>query len=162
MGTAVAIQRTMRSAELARLAGVRTATLRHYEHVGVLQVPQRTTGNYRVYPASALDRVRLARRALSFGFSLAELARIFKVRERGGVPCSEARELGKAKLVDVERRLAELSSLRVQLKKILHDWDGRWKRTSATERAQLLETLPEATVPMTSGKNSLKRGQRKS
>jgi len=162
MGTTVKIGSTMKSAELARLAGVSTDALRHYERVGVLPAPQRTAGNYRVYPAEALDRVRLIRRALSFGFSLAELARIFKVRERGGVPCGEARELGKAKLADVERRLAELASLRVQLKRVLRDWDKRLTQTSTTERARLLESLPEAAVPITSGKNSLKRGQKKS
>jgi DNA-binding transcriptional MerR regulator len=161
MGTTAEIGHTMRSAELARLAGVSTDALRHYERVGVLPRPQRTAGNYRVYPASALDRVRLVRRALSFGFSLAELARIFKVRERGGVPCREARELGKAKLADVERRLGELTTLRAQLKKVLVDWDGRLTRTPSNQRAQLLESLPEAEAPMTSGKISLKRGQRK-
>jgi DNA-binding transcriptional MerR regulator len=161
MGTAAEIRRTMRSAELARIAGVSTDALRHYERVGVLPAPQRTAGNYRVYPASALDRVRLIRRCLAFGFSLAELARIFKVRERGGIPCRTARELGEAKLADVERRLAELTPLRAQLKKILRDWDGRLARAAVTEHAKLLESLPEAAVPMTSGKISLKRGHRK-
>ena len=162
MGTAAEIRHTMRSAELARRAGVSTDALRHYERVGVLPAPQRTAGNYRVYPASALDRVRLVRRCLAFGFSLAELARIFKVRERGGIPCREARELGKSKLADVERRLAELISLRAQLKTILCDWDRRLARTASSERARLLESLPEAKVPMTSGKIPLKRGHRKS
>jgi DNA-binding transcriptional MerR regulator len=162
MGTAAEIRRTMRSAELARLAGVSTDALRHYERVGVLPAPQRTAGNYRVYPASALDRVRLIRRCLAFGFSLAELARIFKVRERGGIPCREARELGKSKLEDVERRFSELATLRVQLKKILRDWDRRLARTATTEHARLLESLPEAAVRMTSVKISPKRGHRKS
>jgi DNA-binding transcriptional MerR regulator len=161
MGTTGTIGSTMKSAQLARLAGVSTDALRHYERVGVLPAPQRTAGNYRVYPAGALDRVRLIRRALSFGFSLAELARIFKVRERGGIPCREARELGMAKLADVERRLAELASLRVQLKKVLRDWDNRLTQASSTERARLLESLPESAVSMTSGKISLKRGHRK-
>lgn len=160
MGTAAEIRRTMRSAELARLAGVSTDSLRHYERVGVLPVPQRTAGDYRIYPPSALDRVRLIRRCLAFGFSLAELARIFKVRERGGIPCREARDLGKAKLADLERRLAELTSLRAQLKKILRDWDRRLGRTEATEHARLLESLPDTAVPMTSGKIPFKRGHR--
>ena len=61
------------SGELARLAGVSPDTLRHYERVGVLQKPARSENNYRVYPESALPRVMLVRRALAFGFSLAEL-----------------------------------------------------------------------------------------
>src|SRR6476660_7214504 len=74
MGSTATIGSTMKSAELARLARVSTDALRHYERVGVLPAPQRTAGNYRVYPPEALNRVHLIRRALSFGFSLAELA----------------------------------------------------------------------------------------
>jgi DNA-binding transcriptional MerR regulator len=161
MGTAGETGRPMRSAELARRAGVGTDALRHYERVGVLPAPERTAGNYRVYPASALERVRMVRRALAFGFSLAELASIFRVRERGGIPCRAAQELGKAKLVEVERRLAELSELRAQLKKLLRDWDKRLARVSGTQRAKLLESLPDTAVSMTSGKNPLKRGHRR-
>lgn len=161
MGTEAENGRTMRSTELARRAGVSTDALRHYERMGVLPAPQRTAGNYRVYPAGALERVRMVRHALAFGFSLAELADIFHVRDRGGAPCRAARELGKAKLADVEQRLAELTALRAQLKKMLRDWDRRLARVSGTERARLLETLPEAAVSMTSRKNPLKRGHRK-
>ena len=157
----VAKGQVMRSSELARRAGVSTDALRHYERVGVLPRPQRTAGNYRVYPASALDRVRLVRRCLAFGFSLSELARIFNVRDRGGIPCHQARELGKVKLAEVEQRLAELSALRAQLKEVLRDWDRRLARTSNSERAGLLESLPSATVSMTSEKISLKRGHKK-
>lgn len=161
METAAEVRGVMRSAELARRAGVSTDALRHYERVGVLPAPQRTAGNYRVYPASALDRVRLVRRSLAFGFSLPELARIFNLRDQGGVPCRQARELGKAKLAEVERRLAELSALRAQLKKVLRDWDRRLARTPNSERARLLESLPDGAGSMASGKISLKRGNRK-
>jgi DNA-binding transcriptional MerR regulator len=161
MGTEAETGRTMRSAELARRAGVSTDALRHYERVGVLPAPERTAGNYRVYPAAALERVRMVRRALTFGFSLAELADIFRVRDRGGTPCRAARELGTAKLADVEQRLAELTVLRAQLKKLLLDWDKRLARVSGAERAKLLESLPDAAVSMTSRKNPLKRGHKK-
>jgi DNA-binding transcriptional MerR regulator len=157
----VTTAQVMRSAELARRAGVSTDALRHYERVGVLPRPQRTAGNYRVYPASALDRVRLVRRCLLFGFSLSELARLFNVRDRGGIPCHQARELGKLKLAAVEQKLAELSVLRSQLKKVLRDWDRRLARTSKSERARLLESLPDAAVSMTSGRISPKRGHKK-
>ena len=58
-----------RSGELAELAGVSTDTLRHYERKGVLARPLRTANDYRQYPATALQRVRLVRRALSVGFT---------------------------------------------------------------------------------------------
>jgi len=43
----------MRSGQLAHLTGVSTDTLRHYERLGLLPLPQRTAGNYREYPPTS-------------------------------------------------------------------------------------------------------------
>jgi hypothetical protein len=69
-----------RSGELAELAGVSSDTLRHYERKGVLARPLRKANDYRQYPVSALQRVRLIRRAIAVGFTLDELASVFSVR----------------------------------------------------------------------------------
>jgi len=61
----------MHSGQLARQSGVSTDTLRHYERLGLLSLPQRTPGNYREYPPTSQQRVELIRRALTIGFSLA-------------------------------------------------------------------------------------------
>ena len=60
--------------ELGRLTGVSTDTLRHYERKGVLGIPARSQGGYRLYPPDAVGRVRLVRRALAIGFTLQDLA----------------------------------------------------------------------------------------
>ena len=49
----------MRSGQLARLTGVSTDTLRHYERLGLLALPQRTAGNYRDYSPASQQRVEL-------------------------------------------------------------------------------------------------------
>ena len=113
----------MKSGELARLAGVSTDTLRHYERIGVLAVARRTANGYRQYPDQALDRVNLVRRALAMGFSLSELTRILKERDRGGAPCRQVRALATEKLAQLERRIAEAQLLRDQLKTTLKSWD---------------------------------------
>ena len=71
---------------LARLTGVSSDTLRHYEKVGVLPKPPRTASGYRQYPESAVQRVRMVRRAMAVGFTLEELARVLQVKDRGGAP----------------------------------------------------------------------------
>ena len=73
----------LNSGELAKSAGVSTDTLRHYERKGVLTRPLRGRNGYRQYPASALDRVRLVRRALAVGFTLDELAGILAFATTG-------------------------------------------------------------------------------
>jgi DNA-binding transcriptional MerR regulator len=71
---------------LARLTGVSTDTLRHYERKGVLGIPARSQGGYRLYPPEAVGRVRLVRRALAIGFTLHDLAAALSERARGGTP----------------------------------------------------------------------------
>ena len=141
MGDAVPERTPLRSGELARLAGVSTDTLRHYERKGVLARPRRAANGYRQYPPGALARVLLVRRALAVGFTLDELARVLSVRDGGAAPCKEVRALAATKLAEVEERLAQLVELRDELRATLKDWDGRLAQTTDGGRASLLESL---------------------
>ena len=129
------------SGELARQAGVSPDTLRHYERIGVLPRPPRTESGYRRYPPSAVDRVRLIRRALAIGFSLDELRKFLQVRDRGGAPCRNVRALAAVKLDQTEQRIAELEALRDQLKAMLSDWDARLAGAPDGQPVRLLESL---------------------
>lgn len=133
----------MRSGELAHLSGVSSDTLRHYERQGLLPKPPRSAGGYRQYPATALDRVLLIRRALSIGFSLPELTTIVKMRDHGRPPCKEARALVATKLRDVKQQMRDLVAMRRQLERTLDDWDSRLARTAKGQPAHLLESLPD-------------------
>jgi DNA-binding transcriptional MerR regulator len=133
----------LRSAALARLAGVSADTLRHYEGKGLLQPPPRTPGGYREYPPEALARVRLVRRAVALGFTLDELARILAVRDRGGAPCRSVRALAETKLATIEARLATLSEARDLLRRVLERWDLLLAHAPAGTRAGLLDALED-------------------
>ena len=145
-----------RSGELARAAGVSTDTLRHYERKGVLPAPRRAENGYRQYPSDALARVRMVRGALAIGFTLDELARLLKTRNRGGAPCREVRALAGRKLSEVEARLSELAALRERLREVLAGWDTRLASSAEGERASLLETLLSAA---TAGGKPARRGR---
>jgi DNA-binding transcriptional MerR regulator len=147
------VSSTLLAGELARTCGVSTDTLRHYERVGVLARPPRTHAGYRRYPLEAVARVRLVRRALGAGFTLAELSRILRTRDQGGAPCREVRTLAAEKLEQLDRQVADLAALRDRLRDLLHDWDDRLRATPEGGRALLLETLGEAPC----GKKRLKR-----
>jgi DNA-binding transcriptional MerR regulator len=135
--------RRLRSADLARLAGVSADTLRHYELKGLLPRVPRSANGYREYPAEACTRVRLVRRAVALGFTLDEIARILAVRDRGGAPCRSARALAEEKLRAIESRLAELSLARDSLRAVLRHWDARLAQTPQEERAGLLDALED-------------------
>lgn len=131
----------LRAGELARAVGVSADTLHHYERKGVLAPSRRSANGYREYPLEAVARVRLVRRALGIGFTLDELAQIFRARDRGGVPCREVRALAASKLAGVEERLRELVSVREELRAVVGEWDARLAKTPAGARAGLLESL---------------------
>ena len=148
------------SGELADLAGVSRDTLRHYERKGVLPRPLRGHNGYRQYPAEALQRVQLVRRALSVGFTLDELARVLKVRDAGGAPCDQVRKIAAQKLLDVQDQLRKLTALRDDLQKTLRDWDTRLDRRAGGNRANLLESL-SADTPAKRSHRSIKRKKEK-
>ncbi len=136
-----AMKAYLRSGEMARLAGVSPDTLRHYERKGLLPAPRRSPNGYREYHISLLDRVRMIRRALSVGFTIDELASVFRERDRGGAPCMRVRSLAEEKLTEVEARLAEIKALRDDLHETIRDWDSRLAHSAHGERALLLESL---------------------
>jgi len=131
----------LQSGELARLAGVSTDTLRHYERLKLLSTPRRSPGNYRMYPANTLDRVRLIRRALAVGFSLPELVKVLKIRDDGGAPCRQVKLLLEEKLAVLDVQIADLTAMRAHLRNVLKDWEQRLLGTPDGKPARLLETL---------------------
>jgi DNA-binding transcriptional MerR regulator len=132
---------TFTSSELARLTGVSTDTLRHYERKRVLPPPRRSANGYRRYPADAVTRVQLVQRALRVGFSLDELARSLGERERGGTPCRRVRALVAERLADLEARIRDLVTLRGEMQQLLREWDDRLAAAPAGQQARLLDLL---------------------
>jgi MerR family transcriptional regulator, copper efflux regulator len=132
---------TLSRSALAKLTGVSPDTIRHYERKGVLPAPPRTANGYRRYPADAVQRVRLVQRALTIGFTLDELQRVLRQREKGGAPCREVRAIVAARFAELQERVKDLTALRDELAQVLDDWDDRLKATPAGRQARLLDAL---------------------
>jgi MerR family mercuric resistance operon transcriptional regulator len=100
---------------LAAAAGVHVETIRYYQRRGLLPEPKRPTGGVRRYGEDAAARLRFIKRAQDIGFTLDEVAELLKL-ERG---CRDAHDLAAAKLVGVERRLADLRRIRRTLRELI-------------------------------------------
>ena len=127
--------------DVAQVTGVSTDTLRHYERQGLLPAVARTDSGYRRYSPATIERVLLIQRALVVGFSLAELKRVFNVRDKGGAPCRNVRALVGERLDELNRRIDQLLVLREELRALLVDWDARLSKTPQGQRAHLLDAL---------------------
>jgi DNA-binding transcriptional MerR regulator len=136
----------LRSGALAKATGLSPDSIRHYERIGVLPRASRTDSGYRVYPASAVERVLVVQRALRIGFTLAELAEVLKARDAGGAPCRRVYQLAQEKLKGIEADLEALKRTKRYVQKVLADWEQRIQRTGAGQKSHLLYSLSEAVM----------------
>jgi len=127
---------------MARRCGVSTDTVRHYEKLGLLKPAGRPDGRYREYGSDAIERLRTIRAAVGVGFTLADLQRFLRVRDRGGAPCRQVRAAAAARLAEVDGRIRELQDLRGLLERVLATWDEKLDRTPDGAQARLLDMLP--------------------
>lgn len=149
--------RTLRSGELAAMAGISRDALRYYERHGLMPSAQRTGNGYRVYQTETLDRIRLIRAALGIGFTVEELARILSKRDKGLVPCQQVHALALEKARLLEIRITQMQALRQALGAAIRGWGSKLRSTGPHKRAGLLEMFvashpesPEAISPLIS------------
>lgn len=108
--------------KLGHLAGVTADTVRFYERAGLLNNAQRSTSGYRLYGAADVDRVRFIRRARDLGFSLEEVAQLLALSDGQGAP--RIREVAEKRLVEIDRRLAEITRVREALAALVEGVQG--------------------------------------
>ena len=105
----------MRIGELAAAAGTTTKTLRFYEERGLLPQAERGANGYRDYGPEALSRLDFIRRGRAAGLTLAQIREVIDIREAGDAPCHHVADLLTARLVDIDRQIADLDALRAAL-----------------------------------------------
>ncbi len=98
--------------ELARRAGVHVETIRYYQRLGLLPIPDRPPSGFRRYREEDLQRLRFIRRAQKMGFTLREIGELLRLEQ---ADCRQVRQLAEQKLAQVESKLAELARLRAVL-----------------------------------------------
>ncbi|MEV8437616.1 MerR family transcriptional regulator [Actinosynnema sp. NPDC051121] len=108
----------LRSGQLAEAAGVNHQTLRYYERRGLLSEPERTPGGHRLYPPEALTVLRVIKAAQRLGFTLDEISDLLDVRRRRR-PGPRGEPRLRAKLAEVEARIADLAVIRDTLRTAL-------------------------------------------
>ncbi len=105
----------MRIGELATATGTTTKTLRFYEENGLLPHTKRAANGYRDYGPEALSRLDFIRRGRAAGLTLAQIREVIDIRDAGDAPCHHVHQLLTARLVDIDRQIADLHALRAAL-----------------------------------------------
>ena len=114
----------LRPSQLARSAGVNTATLRYYGRRGLLPEPPRAPNGYRLYPASAVRLIRFIKRAQEVGFTLREIQEFLEVAADPRADCGSVCGSVEQKLAEVELRVRELRLKGRRLRELLRSCPG--------------------------------------
>lgn len=102
--------------ELARATGTKVETIRYYERIGLLDAPGRTPGNYRAYDGIHLNRLSFIRRSRDLGFSLEQVRALLDLADQKDRPCEAVDKIATFHLAEVERKIADLTALRQELR----------------------------------------------
>jgi DNA-binding transcriptional MerR regulator len=105
--------------EAARASGVKIPTIRYYEQIGLLPSPSRTDGNRRLYEPGDLDRLAFIRHARELGFEIKAIRTLLSLQDHPEQSCAEADDMARARLAEVERRIASLSALKSELERMI-------------------------------------------
>ncbi|MCP9232962.1 helix-turn-helix domain-containing protein [Mesorhizobium sp. M0045] len=107
--------------ELSRRAEVKIPTIRYYEQIGLLPETGRTEGKQRRYGRRAVARLAFIRHARELGFEVDAIRTLLSLQDDPDQSCARADEIAKARLVEVEKRIASLKALRRELRKMVEE-----------------------------------------
>lgn len=114
----------MRIGELAAMSGVTRDALRYYERRGLLPHARRTSGGFREYDASAVDRLRFVKAAQAHGLTLAEIHDLVNHRaDAGRARCRHVRDLLSRKIAQLDERRRELDAFCRTLRELQEECD---------------------------------------
>lgn len=135
----VQMTRGLTIGQLAQAAGVGVETIRFYERQGLITQPPRRRSGFRQYPAEVARRVRFIRRAKELGFTLKEISELLSLRVDPDTTRADVRAMTRAKLADVERKLAELQTIKRALDRLVSTCRGQ----GPTSGCPILDLLDE-------------------
>lgn len=104
--------------ELSRQTGVKIPTIRYYEQMGLLDPPERTSGNQRRYSNSGLAQLSFIRHGRELGLSMKDIGELLQLNNHPEMPCHDAHQIAISHLNSVKNRIAKLVLLEKELTRI--------------------------------------------
>jgi len=102
----------MNIGEVAVKSGVPAKTIRYYEDVGLIPPARRTESGYRNYDDRDLETLRFVQRARSLGFSVKDVGALLALWHDSARASAEVKALAADHVSEIDRKLAELKSMR--------------------------------------------------
>jgi len=104
-------------------SGLPPKTIRYYEQIGLLKADRAGNG-YRDYSMSDVHRLRFLQRSRSLGFSVEECRQLLSLYSDKERESADVKAIAEVKLAEIDRKIAELASLRDMLRHLVHNCHG--------------------------------------
>ena len=110
----------MNIGEASRRSGLPPKTIRYYEDVGLVR-PARAANGYRDYEERDVHVLRFLQRSRSLGFSIDEARKLLALYAGEGSQREEVRRLASRRLIEIDRKIEELQTLKRSLASLTQD-----------------------------------------
>ncbi len=114
----------MNIGELADGSGVSAKAIRYYEQSGLLPPARRGSNGYRMYDDRDVKVLSFIKRARDLGFTVDEVAELLALWTDRSRASSDVKRMAQARIDEVDRRIAELRTIRKTLADLIHDCHG--------------------------------------
>ena len=111
----------LRIGQISSITQVSIKTIRYYEELGLLAALKRTEGGFRLFTPEVIGRLNFIKRCQSLGLSLREIGQLLQIHDRGEMPCAEVIHTLQTKIEEIDRRVEELTALKVQLQYLISE-----------------------------------------
>jgi len=113
----------MNIGEVAERSGLPPKTIRYYEEIGLIR-PERGANGYRSFAEADLHRLAFLGRARSLGFPIEECRGLLALYADPSRASADVKEMAETHLGDIDRKIAELQSLRATLAHLVRRCHG--------------------------------------
>ncbi len=110
--------------DLARDAGCTVQIIRHYEKIGLLPEPRRTSGNRRIYSEDQASRLQFIRHSRELGFGLDDIRQLLSFSDQPDQSCGKVDKIARQHLRSVQERMKRLRSMERELQRMIRECDG--------------------------------------
>lgn len=108
----------------ARLSGISTKMIRHYEEIGLMPKAARTHSGYRTYSESDIHTLRFIRQARDLGFSMKLIAQLLSLWQNRRRPSSQVKALALEHIVELDNKIREIKAMKSTLTLLANQCHG--------------------------------------
>ncbi|NVK35815.1 MAG: MerR family DNA-binding protein [Rhodobacteraceae bacterium] len=113
----------MNIGKASETSGLPVKTIRYYEEIELI-APQRLENGYRDFSAVDVQDLKFLRRARDLGFSIDECRMLLELQRDPARASSQVKSIANGKIIDIDRQIVELQSLRATLSALVSECRG--------------------------------------